>query len=166
VTGLDLQRSASHVVVLRTLSKIGLAALRVGWLTAHPLLASELEKARLPYNLPTYSQAAATCALGPLDAAIQRHVAAIVQERSRLVAELARIEGVEHPRADANFVWLRVPSSSRASSPGAAVTEGLKARGVMVRSFAAAPDRIRVTVGSPEGDDRFLDGLRNVLGRV
>src|SRR5690606_39627209 len=53
---LDLYRRYGNVAVLRTLSKIGLAALRVGWLVAHPDLVRELDKVRLPYNLPTLSQ--------------------------------------------------------------------------------------------------------------
>lgn len=157
VTGLDLLSRHSNVVVMRTLSKIGLAALRVGWVVAHPLLVAELEKARLPYNLPAHSQSLAACALGPLAGSIDRHVRSIVAERARLITELARVSGVEHARADANFVWLRCPR------PGAMIAASLKEHGVLVRSFPAFPDRIRVTVGAPHDDDRFLTALHAAL---
>jgi histidinol-phosphate aminotransferase len=155
-TGLSFLARSPHVVVLRTLSKIGLAALRVGWMIAHPLLVAEVEKVRLPYDLPSYSQAGAVAALTSLSRAIDRHVTSIVTERARLVHELDR-ERLEHPRADANFVWLKLPR------PAADVVAGLKARGVMVRGFAAYPDRLRVTVGTPAQDDRFLEELRATL---
>lgn len=155
-TGLSFQARFPHVAVLRTLSKIGLAALRVGWLVAHPLLAAELEKVRLPYDLPSYSQAGAVAALTSLSRAIDRHVGAIVQERARLVAELRR-DRLDHPRADANFVWLKLPR------PAAEVVSRLRSRGVLVRGFAAYPDRLRVTVGTAAQDDRFLEELRALL---
>lgn len=158
VTGLDLARENGHVVVLRTLSKIGLAAFRVGWAVAHPLLAAEMEKVRLPYNLPAPSQAVGTAAFGPLAPAIERHVAAIVAERARLCSELARIPRVHFGRTDANFVWLGLEGAAAAD-----VVAALKARGVLVRNFPAYPDRIRVSVGTAAEDDQFLDALVSVL---
>ena len=148
ITGLDLLAKHPNVVVLRTFSKIGLAAFRVGWAVAHPLLAAEMEKTRLPYNLPTPSQVVATAALGPLAAAIDRHVAAIVAERTRVVAILGERVG----RTDANFAWMKV-----ADAPRVAAT--LKERGVLVRSFPAYSDRIRVSIGTREENDRFLEAL-------
>jgi histidinol-phosphate aminotransferase len=145
--------------VLRTLSKIGLAALRVGWAVAHPLLAHEMEKVRLPYNLPTPSQALATCALGPLAPAIDRHVASIAKDRTRLIEELRHVARVHHGRTDANFVWLGLEGTT-----GAEVTAALKERGVLVRNFPAYPDRIRVSVGTSVECDRFLQGLVELLG--
>ncbi|MGZ3422598.1 MAG: histidinol-phosphate transaminase [Polyangiales bacterium] len=158
VTGLDLLRRHANVVVMRTLSKIGLAAVRVGWVVAHPLLAGEMEKVRLPYDLPSYSQAVASCALGPLQKAIDRHVASILAERSRLLAELGKISRVSFGRTDANFVWLGLEGASAQD-----VVIALKNKGIMVRGFPAHRDRIRVTVGTRADDDRFLEALREVL---
>lgn len=158
VTGLELQRKHGNVVVLRTLSKIGLAAFRVGWAVAHPLLAAEMEKVRLPYNLPVPSQVAATTALGPLSPAIDRHVAAIVVERARLCDELRRMPRVRFGRTDANFVWMGLDGAVASD-----VVAALKARGIMVRNFPAFPDRIRVSVGTRAEDDQFLEALASVL---
>lgn len=159
ITGLDLLARHSNVIVLRTFSKIGLAAFRVGFAIAHPLLTAELEKTRLPYNLPSTSQAAAVCALGPLAPAIERHISSIVSERARLLSELGHVERVHFGRTDANFVWLGL-RDARASD----VVASLKSRGILVRNFPAYPDRIRVTVGTPTDDDRFLTALRESLG--
>jgi histidinol-phosphate aminotransferase len=156
-TGLDDLRAHGHVLVLRTLSKVGLAALRVGWAVAHPTLAAELEKVRLPYNLPATSQAGAAAALGPLATAVDRHVASIVDERARLLAALSHVEGVSHERTDGNFVWLRLPK------PAPQVVLALKRDGVLVRTFPAHPSHVRVTVGTPTEDDRFLEALRSAL---
>jgi len=156
-TGLDDLREHAHVLVLRTLSKVGLAALRVGWAIAHPSLATEIEKVRLPYDLPATSQAGATAALGPLAGAVDRHVASIVRERARLIAALATIPGVSHERSDGNFIWLALPK------PAPDVVEAMKAKGVLVRTFPSHPRHVRVTVGTPAEDDRFLDVLGSVL---
>jgi histidinol-phosphate/aromatic aminotransferase/cobyric acid decarboxylase-like protein len=83
-------------------------------------------------------------------------VKSIVVERARLVSELRR-DRLDHPRADANFVWLALPR------PAAPVIAELKSRGVLVRGFAAHPHRLRVTVGTPAHDDRFLEELRASL---
>jgi histidinol-phosphate aminotransferase len=158
VTGLDLAARAPHVVVFRTLSKIGLAALRVGWAVADRALAAEMEKARLPYDLPSYSQAVATCALGPLAPAIERHVAAVAAERARVVSEL-RALGLDVARPDANFTWLGLGAPR-----GPAIAAALKAEGILVRSFPAHLDRVRVSFGTRAENDRFLDALRRALG--
>ncbi len=153
-TGLELLARHANVVVLRTLSKIGLAALRVGYAIAHPLLAAELEKARLPYDLPAHSQAAATLALGALAPAIDRHVAAIALERGRVVAALGTHTGVacDADRTHANFAWVQTERAAELSA-------GLKERGVLVRTFPAYPDRFRVSFGSEAENTRFLAAL-------
>ncbi len=152
-TGLDLRALGPHVLVMRTLSKIGLAALRVGFAMADARLVMELEKARLPYDLPAHSQAGAIAALGPLAAAIDRHVGAIVRERAALVAELSALGGLDLGRPDANFVWLGVDADATV------LARALKERGVLVRSFAAFARRLRVTVGSRAQNARLLQAL-------
>lgn len=154
-TGVELGRRLGNVVVLRTLSKIGLAALRVGYAIAHPRLAHELEKARLPYDLPAHSQAGAALALGPLAPAVERHVAAIVAERARVVAALDAVAGVtvDPARTHANFAWAHTTLDART------LAADLKRRGVLVRTFPAHPDRFRVSFGAPAENDAFLAAL-------
>ncbi len=159
-TGLDLLARYPNVVVLRTLSKVGLAAFRVGWAVAQPRLAAEIDKT-LPYDLPTPSQAGALAAFGPLAGAIERHVTAIAIERERLLGELRRFERVRFGRTHANFVWMELEGIAAST-----VAANLKERGILVRSFAAYPTRIRASVGTRSDDDRFLESLDDIVRRT
>ncbi len=146
--------------VLRTLSKVGLAALRVGWLEADEALVREIDKVRQPFNVSATSQAAAAAVLGEPWGEVQAHVAAIVRERERVAAAIAAMPGWEVVPSAANFLWVGTPR------PAAEVHEELLARGVLVRSFHAAGGRLarrlRVTIGASHENDRLLEALRMV----
>ena len=146
--------------VMRTLSKLGLAALRIGWLEADEALVRELDKVRQPFNVPATSQAAAAAVLADAWNDVQAHVAGIVRERKRVATELRTMAGLEVTPSDANFLWLGTPG------PAAAVVEALQARGVLVRSFHASggrlANRLRMTIGTPGDNDTFLEALRAV----
>lgn len=158
---LELYRRHENVALLRTLSKVGFAALRVGWLVARPELVREIDKVRSPYNLPSVSQALATSVLEELGAEIQQACATVRAERARLTSELGRLPGVEVTPSEANFLWVRT------EKPAADVFEGLCARGVLVRSFHARGGRLRhqlrVTVGTAEENTLFLAALAEAL---
>jgi histidinol-phosphate aminotransferase len=146
-----------NVVLLGTLSKIGLASLRVGWARVPSWLALELEKVRLTYNLPLPSQVVATLALGPLWPVFAGHVEAIVAERARFVAALRGIPGVHPLPTDANFVLCEVGERAQA------LAAALHAGGIQVRAFGAGHPRLaqhlRFTVGTPAEDDALLGAL-------
>jgi histidinol-phosphate aminotransferase len=150
-----------NLVVLQTLSKIGLAALRVGILLADARLAVEFNKVRLPYNLGSFSQVAALTAL-QMPEYLRSQVATILEERRRLADALARMSGVTVFPSDANFLLLRTDRPSRS------LFEGLRARGVLVRDLGGAPGLLerclRVTVGRPGENDAFLEAFAAVLG--
>jgi histidinol-phosphate aminotransferase len=159
-----LPRVGDHerLVVLRSLSKIGLAGLRVGYLVAHPELASELEKVRLPFNLNAYSQAAAVVALAHHEW-VEAAVAEIIRERGRVAERLQELPGVEVFPSEANFILFRT------ARPCDRVFEALLGRRVLVRNLGSAPGLVnclRVTIGTREENDRFLDGLRAVMAGV
>jgi histidinol-phosphate aminotransferase len=151
-----------NLAVLRTLSKVGLAALRVGWLEADEALVRELDKARQPFNVSATSQAAAAAVLGEAWDAVRAHVETVVRERERLTAALRALGDVDVTPSEANFLWLGT------SRPAREVFEGLLARGVLVRSFHAAggrlSHRLRVTIGSSSENDRFVEALTQTLG--
>jgi histidinol-phosphate aminotransferase len=157
----DWRKRYPNLAILRTLSKVGLAALRVGWLEADAGLVRELDKARQPYNVSATSQAAAAAVLSEAWAEVEAQVQRVVSERERVAAALRRIAGVDVPRSDANFLWVGTPR------PAAEVNEALLARGVLVRSFHAAggrmQNRLRVTLGTVEENDTFLDALAGAL---
>jgi histidinol-phosphate aminotransferase len=150
-----------NLAVLRTLSKVGLAALRVGWLEGDSALVRELDKARQPYNVSATSQAAAAAVLADGWSEVERQVRLVVSERERVSTALRAMPGVDVPRSDANFVWIGTPR------PAAQVHEALLARGVLVRSFHRAggrlQNRLRVTIGAPADNDRFLEAFGAAL---
>jgi histidinol-phosphate aminotransferase len=149
-----------RLAVLRTLSKVGLAALRLGWLEADEALVREIDKVRQPFNVSATSQAAAAAVLGEAWDEVGAHVAAVVKERGRVEAAL-RASGHDVVPSQANFVWMAT------SRPAAQVHAALLARGVLVRSFHAAggrlATRLRVTIGTRDENDAFLETLGAVL---
>lgn len=150
--------SAEHanVAVLGTLSKIGLAGLRVGWARMHPELAAHVEKARPPYNLNVYAQLAARALLVEMPEVLDEAVARIVPERTRLAEALAAIPGVRPFPSRANFVLVEVRDAARAHA-------ALLEQGIAVRRFANEPAlsrHLRITVGTPAENDALLAALR------
>lgn len=159
-TCVDLALAHPHCLVLQTLSKIGLAGLRVGYLIGRREVLAEVEKARPPYNLGTLPLRAATTLLRDFRGELEAHAAEVKRERARLAAALGAIAGVEVFPSDANFFMVRVPGAS-------AVYERLAERGVVVRCFdrpdlpADHPLRgcLRITVGTPAENDWLRDAL-------
>ncbi len=139
-----------NVVVLRTFSKAyGLAGLRVGYaLCGDPAVATALKQTQVPFAVSTPAQEAALASLeAPAEAQLQSRVALIVAERDRVRSALLA-SGYDVPPTQANFVWL--PLGADTVTWAAACEE----RGVVVRGFAG--DGARVTVSTPEENDRFL----------
>ena len=157
----DLRASRPNVATLGTLSKVGLAAARVGWAALPRGLAAEVDKARQPYNLNSLSQAVGELALGPLAPAIDAACARVIEARGALREALSRVDGVAVSPSSANFLWIELPRDA------GEVHAELAARGVLVRSFHASGGRlarrIRVTVGTPDENARFVEALRASL---
>jgi len=150
-----------NLVVLRTFSKaMALAGLRVGYLLASPELVREVNKARLPYNLNFFSQAAAIEALQEKDA-LAKSVRRLVAARERLRERLADVPGVRAWPSDANFFLLECLGADPR-----AVFAGLLRRGVLVRDVTSYPMLsrcLRVSVGSEKENDAFLHALGTAL---
>lgn len=146
--------------VMRTLSKIGFAALRVGALVAPPELAAELDKVRLPYNVNAVSQAVACWALGPPGWLDQRlaHIAAAQRELDR---GLRKMPGLEVFPTDANFVLVRTRTM-----PAKALWDALLEKGVLVRNLSRPgplENCLRITAGTAAENARCLETLREIL---
>lgn len=158
----SLLQKYENVAILRTLSKVGFAALRVGWLVGSERLVHELQKVRLPYNLPSLSQAMACAVLRDHSEQIVQITNFVRAERARVAERLNAVSGVQvAPGQEANFLWIRV------SKPAAEVFSALGKRGVLVRSFHGRGGRLeqylRVTIGVKADNDRFLDELLHCL---
>jgi histidinol-phosphate aminotransferase len=148
--GLTLLPDFPNLIVLRTFSKAyGLAGLRVGYaIAADPALAAALRQTQVPFAVSTVAQAAALASLEPqAERELLARVADIVGERDRVRATLLAL-GYEVPPSQANFVWLPLGD---ATTDWAAECEQ---RRVIVRGFAGSG--ARVTIGSPDENDRFL----------
>ena len=147
-----------RLVVCRTFSKAWrLAGLRLGYLLAHEWVIDDLRKVRLPYHLDSLTQEAGLVAL-ELSDDITAHVADLVAERDHLLEELGGIDGVEVWPSDANFLLFRTRHDDLFSQ--------LLSRGVLIRDFSDKPrlERcLRVSVGTRQENDTFLDALRECL---
>ncbi len=159
-TALDLVDEHANLVVTRTFSKTwSMAGARLGYLIGPTWLVAELDRVVLPYHLDAVTQAAGLTALRFEDEMRDR-VARLVSERERIVAGLAALPVRQWPSA-ANFVLFRP-----GSVPGADVWRALVERSVLVRDCSSWPRTegcLRVTVGTPSENDRFLTALREIL---
>jgi histidinol-phosphate aminotransferase len=150
-----------NLVVLRTFSKaMALAGLRVGYLLASPELVREVNKARLPYNVNFFSQAAAIAALEEHDV-LAGSVRRLVRGREGLLARLADVPGVRAWPSSANFFLLELLDADPK-----AVFAALLRRGVLVRDVTSYPTLsrcLRVSVGSEQENEAFLRALGSAL---
>ncbi|MES1942853.1 histidinol-phosphate aminotransferase [Salinisphaera sp. PC39] len=151
-----------HLLLLRTVSKLGLAGLRLGLLAGAPRWIEALEPLRLPYNINALTQAGAEVALSHYDA-FAAQAAAIVAERRRLHEALAALPGLTVHPSQANFLLVRVPAGR-----APALHAGLRDAGILVKlvdgSHPLVADCLRITVGSPEGNTAVITALGDLLG--
>jgi histidinol-phosphate aminotransferase len=151
-----------NCALMGTLSKVGFAGIRVGWVRIHEALSAELEKVRQPFNLNTASQEIATLALTDLAPVLEEHITSIVAERERVTAELGSHEALQCFPSDANFVLAQYTGDV------GALCAALLNREIAVRQFSTGDSRvqscIRVTVGTPEENQRLIEALRDILG--
>ena len=149
-----LPRVAEHpnLLVLRTVSKVGMAGIRLGYAVAAPEWIAELNKVRAPYNVNALTQAAAVALLSDPDW-IGEQAGAIRAERIRLEAALARLPGTTVFPTQANFVLVRVADAN-------AMFEGLKARRILVKNVhrwhPLLFNCLRITVGTREENDLLV----------
>jgi len=148
--------------LMGTLSKVGFAGARVGWVRIDEALSRELEKVRQPFNLNTASQEIATLALTDFAPLLEEHVTVIVEERERMATELARYPALRSFPSDANFLLVEY------SGDVPKLCSALLDREVAVRQFSSGGPRlqkcIRVTIGTPEENQRFVEALGDILG--
>lgn len=155
------RREFPNLAIMQTLSKVGLAGIRCGWIVLPAPLAAEIEKVRSPYNLSSLTQAVAELALTELRPHLDAAVARVLDERSRLTSRLGALGFAVRP-SDANFLWVHVPGAA------GELHRALASRGVLVRAFAGttgvAAEHVRITVGTPEDNDALLAALAEIGG--
>ena len=145
-----------NLAVLRTVSKLGLAGIRLGYLAGRPEWIAELNKVRQAYNVNVLTQAAALFVLERLEV-LEEQAARIRLERERLKQELVKLKGLSVFPSEANFFLVRVPDADR-------TFEALRRQGVLVRNLhPGLQDCLRVTVGTPDENRVLLTALREAL---
>ncbi|HID65694.1 MAG TPA: histidinol-phosphate transaminase [Aquificaceae bacterium] len=155
-TFLEDALNREDTVVLRTLSKIGMASLRVGILIGKEEIVRELNKVKLPFNITYPSQVMVKIILTEGRDFLEEKIKEIIKERERVYEEMKKIEGVEVFPSNANFLLFRTPFSARE------VYEKLLKRDVLVRNVSYLPGLnrcLRVSIGKPHENDRFLEAL-------
>ena len=148
-----------HVLVMRTLSKFGLAGVRLGYLCGNAALIEQIGKVRPPYNVSALNAEATLFALEHADE-FERQAQVLRSERARLQRELAAMPGVQPFPSEANMILVRVPDSARAFA-------GMKQRGVLVKHIAGLhpllANCLRLTVGTPQENALMLRALAESL---
>ena len=146
----------SNLLVMRTVSKLGLAGIRLGYMAGRPEWIAEFNKVRQAYNVNVLTQAAAMFVLERLDV-LEEQAARIREEREHLKAQLVKLRGVTVFPSEANFFLLRVPEADR-------TFETLRRQGVLVRNLhPGLAGCLRVTVGTPDENRVLLTALREAL---
>ncbi len=145
-----------NLLVMRTLSKVGLAALRVGFLIGGEEIVNEVNKVRLPFNVNALSQSAAVEALNNRKA-LRKYIGAVSAERDRLFGAMDSMEGLTAYPTEANFVMFRVDDPQ-------GVHKKLLGQGVLVRDVSGTiRGCLRVTVGARGENDAFLRALKRAI---
>jgi histidinol-phosphate aminotransferase len=161
----DLLPQHPNWVILRTFSKaFRLAALRVGYAIAHPELIAALEKIRLPYNLPAFSQAAATLAMSHRQELLAI-IPQILASRDDLFAAIGQLPELQLWPSAANFIYLRLKNTPPESMNEALarIVGQMKAEGTLIRHTGGG---LRVSVGTPEENQRTVQRLKGAIASL
>ncbi len=153
-----------NLLVMRTVSKLGLAGLRLGYLVGSPVVLEQLNKIRLPYNINILTQATAQFALTN-HSIFDEQTRKICTERAKVYEELQAMKGITVYHSAANFILFKTPENK-----ATAIFQAIKHQGVLIKNMSPQggllADCLRVTVGKPEENHAFLNALKNSLENI
>jgi len=156
---IDRLAQHEHVILMRTMSKFGLAGVRIGYMMAPAALIAQIDKVRPPYNISVLNCEAALFALEH-EAVFAEQARGLREERGRVQHALAQMDAVRTWPSDANMILVRVPDAQR-------TFDGMKARGVLVKNVSRMhpllANCLRVTVGTAEENTQMLAALQASL---
>ncbi|MGD8925904.1 MAG: histidinol-phosphate transaminase [Thioalkalispiraceae bacterium] len=157
----DKLHQYKNLLVMRTVSKMGLAGLRLGYLAGAKELINEFDKVRLPYNINVLSQLSASFALQHV-VQLNNQTEQIKQDRSKVFEAMQTLEGIEVFPSQANFILFRTTDKSADE-----VFESLKQQKILIKNLSNSSPTLknclRVTIGLPAENETFLTALRAAL---
>ena len=149
-----------HVLVMRTLSKSGLAGLRLGMIIGHPKWTQMIEKIRLPYNINCLTQASVEFCLDHFSV-FSEQADQIIRDRTWLAGQLQELEALTVYPSDTNFILVRIDQGA------SSVYEELKKMGILVKNLdpvgGALENCLRLTIGTPDENRRLIEALKECL---
>jgi histidinol-phosphate aminotransferase len=151
----------TNLLVMRTVSKLGLAGLRLGYLVGAPAIIEQLNKIRLPYNINILTQVTAQFALSH-HSLFDEQTQLICAERTRVYGQLSNLDGITAYPSAANFILFKTPKDKATD-----IFRGIKEQGVLIKNLSPQggllADCLRVTIGKPDENRAFLVALKNYL---
>ena len=148
-----------NLLLMRTLSKLGLAGLRLGLVAGRSIWLNEFEKIRLPYNVSVLTQHITQIVLHHMDVLLAQ-AEQIKTERSRMITQLSAMNGLEIFPSDANFILFRVNNATK-------IFQMLKDKGILIKNLDSShtllDNCLRVTVGTFDENTQFIAALQNLL---
>jgi histidinol-phosphate aminotransferase len=156
-----MHRVMDNVLVMRTVSKLGLAGLRLGYIAGEREIIKQLHKIRLPYNINVLTQTTVQFALEHKEV-FDEQTAAICTERTLMLSELNSLNGIIAFESAANFILFKTPENQATQ-----IFETIKSKGVLIKNVhpqgGLLTDCLRVTVGTPDENKAFLQALKSAL---
>lgn len=151
----------ANLLVMRTVSKLGLAGLRLGYIVGHPEIIGQLNKIRLPYNINSLTQLSADFALSN-KSLFDQQTQKICDGRTLLIKQLNNLDGIVAFPSAANFILFKTPKNTATE-----IFQSIKEQGVLIKNMSPQggllSDCLRVTVGKPEENDAFIAALKASL---
>ena len=156
-----MNRVGDNILVMRTVSKLGLAGLRLGYIAGQREIIAELDKIRLPYNINVLTQTSVQFALEN-KAVFDEQTQEICRERTSMLQELNALNGITAYESAANFILFKTPQNQATR-----IFEAIKTQGVLIKNVHSQggllTDCLRVTVGTPSENQAFLNALKSAL---
>jgi len=158
VSFLEYLKDYPNLIIIRTMSKVGFASLRLGILYASKNIVDIINKIRLPYNINSLSQAVAETVLENYEF-VKANIQSVKEEKNRVFERMKIIPGIEVFPTDANFILFKIDNADR-------IYAGLIEKDILIRNFNS-PGRLencmRVTIGTQQENDAFLKALTSIL---
>jgi histidinol-phosphate aminotransferase len=150
-----------NLLIMRTVSKLGLAGLRLGYIIGNPAIIEQLNKIRLPYNINSLTQISADFALSN-KTLFDQQTQKICAERSVVFKQLNVLDGITAYPSAANFILFRTPENQATR-----IFLSIRQQGILIKNLSVQggflSDCLRVTIGKPEENQAFLTALRKSL---